>query len=444
MKKLADFLQKRSLIQDTNTNQPAGYTYLGQFIAHDLTFDNTSIKERQIDPENIHNYRTPALDLDCIYGGGPLTQPYLYEPTNEGFPSRFLLKQVQNKELNSVFFWDLLRLENGIAVIPNPRNDENLFISQLHVAFQLLHNYFEAQNSHLPAEQRFYEAQKLLRWHYQYIILYDYLPRVLDHKIVSQINPIGHYGLHEYSNLKYYDWRNEPYIPLEFSGALFRFGHSQVREFYKIRPDQMIRVFDKIEGQVPTFMVNWMDFFDEKGANLFQFINPILAPSMYSIPTNNNGLTINLAFHNLIRGLTLQLPSGQAVAKAMGLGKDILDRERLYKESLGDLRTNQFPEYREIDEDPDLTEFLDNTPLWLYTLLEAKIHGNGTNLGPMGSRLVAEVIIGIMQSDKTSFLNQDPLWKPEFIKNDPTPTYTMRDFLDMGNILDGARAPGLS
>src|SRR2546427_448502 len=64
--------------EEENSGISAGYTYLGQFIDHDLTFDPASSLERQNDPDGLVDFRTPRFDLDCIYGRGPDDQPYLY------------------------------------------------------------------------------------------------------------------------------------------------------------------------------------------------------------------------------------------------------------------------------------------------------------------------------------------------------------------------------
>ncbi len=409
-----------------NSQKPAGYTYLGQFIAHDLTFDPTSIKERQVDPEQLHNFRTPALDLDAIYGGGPMVNPYFYERNPNGFPTRFLL--IENpgaQEGNEAHkkFYDVPRLLNSVAIIADPRNDENLFVSQMHVAFLFLHNYFE-QNvpASIQGEARFLEAQKLLRWHYQYVVLHDYLNVVLDPVIVQSIMPQK--GVNNgMPNLRFFDWRNEPFMPLEFSGAVFRFGHSQVRAEYRMHGnDKRVGLFQKPEGIPPQTYVNWNDFFGEHFNNFFT-IDHKLTKVLSSVPGLPGMPPINLAYQNLVRGLLLRLPSGQAIARALGEDIQIPPRTRLIKDGIEEA-------------------FIDNTPLWLYILLEAQTAGkNGRHLGPVGSRIVAEVIIGLVQGDKTSYLNHDPNWKPDKGKNDPNATFKMADLLQLAGIYNGALVP---
>lgn len=439
MKALADIMFRSK--GAVNSQKPAGYTYFGQFIAHDMTFDTTSIKERQIDPEQINNFRTPALDLDSIYGGGPTSNPYLYVVNGFDFPTRFLLfeQECTTKEDEVRKFYDLPRLNNKIAVVADPRNDENLFVSQMHVAFLLLHNYFEKKvDKNIQGEARFLEAQRQLRWHYQYVIIHDYLSMVLDPEIVEKTMPVDSTG---YPNLKYFDWRNEPFIPLEFSGAVFRFGHSQVRGTYKMKHlNERIQLFDKKPGEAPKIFVDWTDFFDLPPVNPLATVDQKLVPALFNIEDPLNAAQINLAYRNLIRGLQLQLPSGQAIGRAMGLGEKILDQDRLKQASVGpmdDPSRIKFPEYNEIEANPDLKEFLDNTPLWYYILVEAQILGT-QHLGPVGSRIVAEVVIGMIQGDKTSYLNHDPNWMPDKIKNNPNSKFTMQDLLGMADIYKGA------
>lgn len=405
----------------SNARKPAGYTYLGQFISHDLTFDPTSIKERQIDPEQLNSFRTPALDLDSVYGSGPFVNPYFYE----NFTRFRLSKRIDLRwgAQQPVHFHDVPRLESGVAVIADPRNDENLFLSQLHVAFLHLHNHFEAGlPPHFKGQARFLEAQKLLRWHYQYVILHDYLNVVLDPCVVQSAMPNTEVA-HGYPNLQYYDWRHEPFIPLEFSGAVFRFGHSQVREEYQL--DNIhginINVFDKVEGSAPKHYISWKDFFDSDTLNITKAIDGKITEALFQVPGLPGMPDINLPYQNLSRGLKLQLPSGQAIARAMGLPTYNLDLSVLEESGL-------------------IEEYGHNTPLWLYTLLEADGH-----LGPVGSRIVAEVIVGIIQGDKTSYLNHDPKWVPEvklptgeWVKK---PNFTMADLLQLGNIWMGATIP---
>src|SRR5262252_3313531 len=118
---------------DEESGIPALYTYLGQFIDHDLTFDPNSSLQKQNDPNALTDYRTPAFDLDCIYGRGPDDQPYMYGPGGA-----FLVgEEIQGGQAGAR---DLVRGPNGRALTGDPRNDENAMVSQLHGLFHRFHN----------------------------------------------------------------------------------------------------------------------------------------------------------------------------------------------------------------------------------------------------------------------------------------------------------------
>jgi hypothetical protein len=104
---------------------PALYTYLGQFIDHDLTFDPASSLQQQNDPDALIDFRTPAFDLDNVYGRGPEDQPYMY-----GGDHSFLLGDpLHGGDANAK---DLPRNDANPrrALIGDPRNDENTIVSQ--------------------------------------------------------------------------------------------------------------------------------------------------------------------------------------------------------------------------------------------------------------------------------------------------------------------------
>jgi len=429
-------------VPQINSKKPAGYTYLGQFIAHDMSFDPTSIRERQADLNFLRNFRTPALDLDSVYGGGPAVNPYLYTFNSNKERIRFLLPVITEKpESDSKKqlrrFYDLPRLSihpegtpEGLkefpAVIPDPRNDENIFVSQLHVVFMYLHNYFEEKvATGIRGEERFNEAQRQLRWHFQYIVIHDYLKTIVDSTIFEQKLPKDKETVLNRKNLSYFKWKRRPFIPIEFSGAIFRFGHSQVRSFYEFNDDARGDVFEKKQGQLPKTFIDWKFFFSSE-ADDFSRIDQNVTPCLFKLPHETNPIEQNLIYRNLVRGLYYNLPSGQSLVRAMRLDAYLLDKEKLGAE-----RQNRFSEFEKIEE--ILPHFLDNTPLWYYTLLEAKILGeDGNRVGPMASHIIAEVIIGLIQSDKTSYLYNDPNWTPG--KSD----FSMADLLNLAGIFNGA------
>ena len=401
-----------------NTTMTAGFTFLGQFLDHDMTHDSTSSLERQNDPEAIENFRTPFLELDNLYGSGRGVMPHLYDQKSPG-SCKFLLDEG--------FPRDLPRNSQNIALIGDPRNDENLIVSQLHLAFLKFHNavvdYVFSCGVTNPNEA-FDTAQRLVRWHYQWIIVHEFLPATVGQKVVDDILENGR---------KFYNWRNEPYIPVEFSVAAYRFGHSQIRPGYIANfngdngKEFRVHIFDAtldpndpdpndLSGgkRAPRRFIDWPTFFDlddgrskpnklidtKLSSPLFQL--PFIAPNM---PTNPQ----SLAQRNLLRHVTFSLPSGQRVALAMKLPK--LDPRDL--EDLKDFGMDT------------------NTPLWFYILREADVMAKGRRLGPVGGRIVAEVFIGLLEGDRMSYLRQDPEWTPLFGKDD---RFTVADLLRFAGV----------
>ena len=200
-----------------NPNQTAGFTFLGQFLDHDITFDPTSSLERQVDPEAVNNFRTPALELDNVYGSRRGASPHLYDQTSPGGIKLLIDDEAPN---------DLPRNSQNTAIIGDPRNDENLIVSQLHLAFLKFHNAvidWVLDSGVSSPNEAFDEAQRLVRRHYQWIILHEFLPATVGQGLVDDVLEKGR---------RFYNWRNEPFIPVEFSVAAYRFGHSQVRPGY--------------------------------------------------------------------------------------------------------------------------------------------------------------------------------------------------------------------
>lgn len=428
-----------------NSSIPAGYTYLGQFISHDISFDPTSISERSVDADFLWNYRTPAFDLDSVYGGGPSLNPYLYK---DGLFFAF-----RHELSNSIPFLDVLRI-NNLAVMPDIRNDENLIVSQLHVAFMSFHNrmvqkILNESNLNLEnissreKEKVFQEARQQTIWHYQYVVLNDYLPKILGEK-----NAVYPERLSEN-----YSFKNTPFIPVEFSAAAFKFGHSQVREVY---------VFNKYVGNTTPllpdprpeqqFYVDWRLFFGE-GLPVSEFPDKSTAfislIEKYIVAGGNSALiraskigplfirqlmelkhgdhVINLATQDLLRGLKLQLPSGQTVARALSL--DVLDWHKL-SHLFG---PGRFPG-SSINEE----KFKENTPLWYYIMAEALAEKGGHSLGPVGGHIVKKVFLDLAKADKGSYLNQEPNWMPKDEGKFYKPDFNMVDFLQVAGVFSGA------
>lgn len=376
-----------------NPDIPAGYTYFGQFLDHDITFDPQSSLDRENDPDALHDFRTPRFDLDSVYGSGPQDEPFQYQ---RGDPAKFLLGS------NSVGEIDLPRNQENLALIGDPRNDENVIVSQLHSVFLRLHNKFVDQVRSAGVDERrvFEEAQRLTRWHYQWIVVHDYLPRIVDPKLLAALFRKDKHGWD--IKLGFYRVRNRPYMPVEFSAAAFRFGHSMVRGIYKLNgssPDRaLFTPGDAADGMDPDLRgrralpanaaVEWSLFFDIGGSTPqpSRRIDSLLVSALTDLP----GTGDPLALRNLKRGQALQLPSGQAVAQAL-----------------------RAPSVTNVYSGADLGA-PEPTPLWFYILKESELEEgvHGKHLGPVGGRIVAEVLLGLLNGDTQSYINQDPGWEP--------------------------------
>jgi hypothetical protein len=376
---------------DNPLGLPAGFTFLGQFIDHDITFDPTSSLERQSDPEAIRNFRTPNLELDNVYGQGPGATPHLYQRKDKGGnPSKFLLGKTDDPAGQEVL-GDLPRNEEGTALLGDPRNDENRIVSQLHVAFLRFHNaVVDKLGGTVPGV--FELAQKAVRWHYQWIIVNEFLPHIVGKPLVDNILEKGR---------KFYDWRHAPYIPVEFAVATYRFGHSQVRPGYRLSAGFASGIFPGLAGGnkiKKAEIIEWHRFFKGvKGASAdlqpSKRIDPKLSSPLMDLPfpSGADNDPKSLAERNLRRHLTFGLPTGQRVARAM-------------KEA--PLTPQELSELQPLGLDR-------NTPLWYYILKEALVRENGGTLGPVGGRIVAEVFIGLLEGDPLSYLREDPDWKPD-------------------------------
>ncbi|KHL26877.1 peroxidase [Croceibacterium mercuriale] len=411
-----------------NPQMTAGLTFLGQFLDHDMTFDPTSSLERQADPEHVSNFRTPSLGLDNVYGAGPGVHPHLYDQTT-GYT--FLVEP-----MGTPGKWDVPRNSQNVALIADPRNDENAIINQLQLAFLQFHNraadHARTKIKLKAPHEIFAEAQRIVRWHYQWIVVHEFLRKTCGGAVVDDVLQNGR---------KFYKWHNEPFIPVEFSVAAYRFGHSQVRPSYRLNftgeagQPFFAMIFkgtpssptdpDDLSGgcRAPRRFIDWPTFFDFGDGNVRpnKKIDTSLSTALFHLPGSVVGKAdaksnpASLAQRNLLRHLTFALPSGQRVARAMQL--DILS-----KGDLADLKPFGFD---------------DRTPLWFYILREAAIFANGERLGPVGARIVAEVFIGLLQGDRSSYLSQDPDWQPFLPTIDPVRAgddFTMIDLLRFAGV----------
>ncbi len=377
---------------------PAGYTYLGQFIDHDITFDPRSLASVSGSGGQAPlNFRNPRLDLDSVYGLGPTLQPYLFQADGRKLRLGLTSPAGALGKLPN----DLLRVVgDGTPIIGDPRNDENLLVAQIHALFVKFHN---AVADAMPRSS-FEEVRLEVVRHYQHVVLHDFLARILELDTLRRLVQDG---------LKHYEVGSGPYIPLEFSVAAFRFGHSMVREDYshnRIFPKASLATLFNFTGRggganpLPSnWIVDWRRFF-EVGDPLpavvtRNFARPIdarLTEALHLLTPPD--VSVKLSVRNLLRGKRAGLPSAQAVIGALGLDPSMQ------------------PSSTELGTGPDgavaTTEgFVHRSPLWWYVLKEAEIQMSGERLGLLGSAIVGETFVGLLREDRDSILNA-PSWAP--------------------------------
>lgn len=365
---------------------PAGFTFFGQFIAHDITADRSAISHHAR-AERLTNFRTPRLDLEAVYSFGPTGSPYLYDLDD---PDKFLLGVNDAGRPD-----DVPRNSQGRALTGDPRNDVHTIISQLHLAFLTFHNAVVdwLRKRGTPAADVFGEAQRLTRWHYQWIVVHEFLPLTVGRDMVEDVLANGPC---------YYRAEGRASIPVEFSDAAYRYGHSQIRARYQLNATARGRVFPDCAGAcaVPAVRaIDWRFFFavdPDHRPQLTRRIDARLVHALIDLPPAVVGETEipeyhSLAVRDLLRGRALDLPSGEAIAQVMGV-------EPLSEQQLGLTRLG--------------IGWQGATPLWYYVLKEAEVRASGERLGPVGGRIVTEVLLGLLDADPTSFRGLEPAWTP--------------------------------
>src|SRR5262245_29011298 len=194
--------------------EAAGWPIFGQFIAHDITADRSALQSH-VDQARLQNARTPRLDLDCLYGDGPLGHPFLFQRND---PDKFLL---------GAEAVDVPRNSEGVAIIGDPRNDSHLLMAQMHLAMLKVHNALvdDMRVRGTPANRGFESAARETRWNYQWIVLNEFLPALVGRAPVDQILADGP---------RWFAPTSDPFIPLEFADGAYRYGHGQIRCRYQL------------------------------------------------------------------------------------------------------------------------------------------------------------------------------------------------------------------
>jgi hypothetical protein len=410
---------------EENPGIPAAYTYLGQFVDHDLTFDPISHLRATLTGAQLRalaNFRTPRFDLDNLYGRGPDDQPYMYK--KDGI--RMLLGESMSGKPFDPGAVQLPRGPSGRALIGDPRNDENRIVAQLHAIFLRFHNRV-VQKMGGTRHVSFQEARDQVRWHYQWILVNDFLPAILEEQTYQSVFPDPYGPVPGIPRLRENDLE---LMPVEFSVGAYRFGHSMIRPRYRLNPTIERPIFSNypyddtadLGGFRPIpagWAIDWQFFIDlgrdaGRKPQLSYKIDTSLVHPLGDLPPQIARNPSCLALRNLERGMAFQLPSGQQVARALGMSP-IPDEELMIgPATVGGTRK-------------PMTEvapgFAGNAPLWAYILSEAQVmswkNASGPvsdqtpiRLGPVGGRLVAEVFASLLRGDHTSYLYTEPRFTP--------------------------------
>ncbi|HZT85980.1 MAG TPA: heme peroxidase family protein [Gaiellaceae bacterium] len=416
-----------------NPTHTAGTTFMGQFIDHDITFDTSSKLGVTTDPFTSPNGRTPALDLDSVYGDGPVGSPALYDPADH---SKLLLGSGGTFADGSPGFEDLPRTGDGTAIVGDPRNDENMMIAGLHCAFIKFHNrqVDDARSNGLSYPDDYAQARQATTWHYQWLVLHEFLPLFVGSDLAGDVLQNGR---------RFYTvGLGQGFMPVEFQGACYRFGHSMVRPSYRANlkgnedgspffgfifdPGQNAVTPDPsdlrgIGCHAPRRFIGWQTFFDFGDGNVKRNkqIDTHISSPLFTLPlgtiASHDQPTV-LPQRNLLRQVTWSLPSGQSIAAAMG-ATPLINPE---------LKKYGFDLHK-------------STPLWYYALKEAQVAASGLHLGPVAGRIVAEVLVGLIQSDPNSYLNASPSWTPTAPISNAGLGFRMVDFLTYAGVDPASR-----
>jgi hypothetical protein len=438
-----------------NTGIPAGFTYLGQFVDHDLTFDKTAVMLGQnVSPAQLLQARSPSLDLDSLYGGGPgdPESAKFYEDDRH-------LKMGKTVAIDPDPAFEGHDLARGAgstqkakrrAIIPDKRNDENLAVAQTHLAFIRFHNrVVDTLPSSVPATQRFAKARELAVKHYQWMLRHDYLPRICEPSVVDDVFANGRKAFEVGANPL-----DVPTMPIEFSVAAFRLGHSMIRRDYNWNrrfPDDQGALFflfdfSATSGSLGGFQrlpSNWIadfrrlyDFKGEagkdnlaapRGLNRAMRVDTLLVNPLRFLPRGSFGgkaadegtIVANLAFRNLARAKMVKLATGQkmvAFMKSKGVSVTALTKPQIRNGNDGAKLDDLTQSQRE--------GLAKNTPLWFYVLREAEL--NDGRMRGVGGRILAETFHRAMEGSSHSIV-RDTAFRPSF--GPDSGTFRMVDLL---------------
>lgn len=428
-------------IHDSNSCISAGHTYLGQFLAHDISFF------KHLEPKI-----PPRLNLHVLYGMGPGKSANLYEfplvnPEYKPYPYiGAKMSFWKGVDYHGKRLYDFNRLENGMPIIGDARNDENFILSQLHIKFIEFHN-FCAETIYArfgyTGFKLFQKTRQLVIWHYQTIIVHDYLKLLVGKDLINDLVKF------ETDKFKIYSFTRIPKLRKEFTEAAFRMGHSQVRNFYQLT------TFNKEHNQVPLFSKNTPDKIDLTGfkRDLRRNIDWELFFDL-SPPKRNGEGDCPRADHKHPKLQDSRAIDDKIAVKLYNLPFEDLTEKNLVKIDIerneginikwikNELKIHGLNTYddqlviKNVEQEGDLKDFAseligqekNHLPLWLYILMEARLQENGKKLGNIGGRIVAEQILWVIKKGTYSIFNKYPLDKKK-IDLPINTCYTIGDLL---------------
>lgn len=416
----------------TNKSIDAGWTYFGQFLAHDLTL------RREL------GISCPRLNLDGLYGLGPRLSRYLYEVNQDlDFSGvRFALDHYVNENTNESVD-DVFRVgaEGNIPLMADVRNDDNFLLNQLHCAFLRFHNkmaeFFHREYNE-KGDALYVRTRRFVTWTYQWILVNEYLKLITgdivsdlincqSYKILSRIDPITRKPF----------FKQESILMPEFTVAALRMGHSQVRGFYTINPRDTLNLYgdNREKPDLRGFQrhpkrgpVDWHSLFtfdqqaydqqEEVEVSQSRPIDLMIASPLGCLPYPDlAAFDRDLGHINIKRSIKYNMIIREQDLKILrdDLGISTLEHldeiEKLYPE---------IPHWPEWENCKKNLASLDGWPLWIFILVEARILGTKTmemdhikqTLGPLGAQIIAEQLIWVLQQDRHSYLYEFPAWEP--------------------------------
>ncbi|HYP53233.1 MAG TPA: peroxidase family protein [Pyrinomonadaceae bacterium] len=334
----------------------------------------------------------------------------------------------------------------------DPRNDENTIVAQLHTAF------LRAHNALVKRGLTFAQARRELTQHYQHIVIHEFLKTIADPQIVDRIIRYGN---------RFYDASGPRFfMPLEFAVAAYRFGHTLVRSTYDFNLNfntsdqpgtvpaslQLLFTFTALSGQLgpggtpgagsdtlpDNWIIEWENFVGAgRPVQWARRVDTKLAEPLFELrdllgnpvqPPDG----ARLAVRNLLRGYLLRMPTGQAVARAIG-AQPLTPPELMAVASSVPAAPGEESQATVLRD----SAFLRRTPLWYYVLAEGAARGGGNRLSPVGSTIVAEVLIGLVRRSNDSILSGPSTWRPTLPGERPG-RFTLADLLRLAGVLRGA------